>query len=76
MTEHAHHLKQHTDIIDRLQWLAAGSLLPARKRHATRQTAWAIRDHLHCCHGVRHIGYRPPIRDLATVHQLLHEATA
>jgi hypothetical protein len=68
---HPHHHKRHGEITRRLEWLTSGLSAEYRDR-AVRQAAWAIADHLRCCHGVRNVGRRALIPDMASVHGYLH----
>ena len=70
---HAHHCRLHDQIGRRLEtrtWIHA-----SRRRHVTGQAAWALADHLRCCHGARRINHQP-IPVLIDLHGRLHAAAS
>ena len=70
---HAHHGRLHDRITRRLEtrtWVE-----PGRRARITRQAAWALADHLRCCHGARRVNNRA-MRDLVDLHSRLHRAGA
>ena len=70
---HAHHGRLHDRITRRLEtrtWIPV-----SRRRHVTGQAAWALADHLRCCHGARRVNNRA-MRDLVDLHSRLHRAGA
>ena len=71
MIGHAHHGRLHDRIGRRLEtrtWTP-----PALRRRTTRQAAWALADHLRCCHGCRRVNHQP-IPVLIDLHGRLHAA--